>query len=187
MHNLSVRFTGQNGRVETLPGVDIEMDVIARVAAKSAIGVKGVLALENTFADGIAAAFGKDGRARGVRVISEDGGCVFHISVVTKYGENIPEIAWNLQERVKKQVEELIGAKVKRVNVLIAGIREANGKGGAVAATGGATAVKGGAAATTAGGAVTTTASTTATATATTTATATANVNANATCVVQQV
>ena len=133
---MSIRLTGQNGKVETLPGVDIELDVIARVAAKSALSVKGVLSLENTFTDGIAAAFGKDGRARGVRVISEEGGCVFHISVVTKYGENIPEIAWNLQERVKKSIEELIGVRAKRVNVLIAGIREAGAKSGAARKTG---------------------------------------------------
>ncbi|MCL2057474.1 MAG: Asp23/Gls24 family envelope stress response protein [Oscillospiraceae bacterium] len=119
---------GDTGTVETLPGVDIELDVIARVAAKSALGASGVLSLENTFADGIAAALGKHGHARGVRVVSEGGGCVFHISVVTRYGENIPEIAWKLQERVKHSVEELVGARVKRVNVLIAGIRDEGAK-----------------------------------------------------------
>ena len=128
---MSKKFAGHNSyntynsNIAMLPGADIDLDVIARVAQKSALGVRGVLALENTFADGIAAAFGKDGRAHGVRVISEPDGCVLHISAVTKYGENIPEIAWNLQERVKKSIEELIGVRAKRVNVLIAGIRDA--------------------------------------------------------------
>ena len=127
---LSIKLTGQNGKVEMLPGADIELDVIARVAAKTALGVKGVFALENAFPDGIAAALGKDGRARGVRLILEEGGCVFYVSVVTKYGANMPETAWNLQEHIKNAVEETIGIRVKRVNVLIAGIHEANKKRG---------------------------------------------------------
>ena len=58
---MSIKLTGQNGNADTLPGADIELDVVARIAAKAALGVKGVYALENTFADGIAAALGKDG------------------------------------------------------------------------------------------------------------------------------
>jgi len=122
------KIIGQNDTIETLPGVEVGLDVIARVAAKAVLKVKGVLSLENAFTDGIAAVIGGDGHTRGVRVISEGDGCHFHIGVVTQYGLNIPEIAWNLQERVKKSVEELTGAKVKRVNILIAGIREAGKK-----------------------------------------------------------
>lgn len=114
--------------VETLPGVDIDVDVIARVAARTALEVKGVLELENAFSDGIATALGREGRTRGVRVIPETDGCSLHIGAVTKYGENIPEIAWNLQERIKKTIEDILGIRVKKVNVLIAGIRESGKK-----------------------------------------------------------
>lgn len=113
-----------NVNMDMNTNMDIDLDVIARVAAKTALGERGVLALENAFTDGIAAALAKDGRTRGVRVASEADGYGFHIGVVTKYGENIPEIAWNLQDHIKKTVEHIIGVKVKRVDVLIAGIRE---------------------------------------------------------------
>jgi len=122
---MSKKQKGYGGAVETLPGVDIDLDVIARVAARAALEVGGVAALENAFTEGIAAALGRDGHARGVRVVSEDGGCGFHIGVVTKYGCNIPEIAWNLQEHVKKTIENIIGVRVIRVDVLIAGIYDA--------------------------------------------------------------
>jgi uncharacterized alkaline shock family protein YloU len=120
----------QNSKVETLPGVDVELDVIARVAAKAALEVKGALALENAFADDIAAAIGRDGRARGVRVVSEKNGCGLHIGVVTEYGLAVPEIAWNIQEHVKKTVERLIGVRVLKVDVNIAGIRDISGRAG---------------------------------------------------------
>lgn len=121
---MSKKQKAQNNKVETLPGVDIELDVVARVAAKAALEVDGVLALENAFTDGLAAALGGDGYARGTRVVSEEGGCCFHIGAVTRYGCNIPDTAWNIQEHVKKTVEEIIGVRVKRVDILIAGIRE---------------------------------------------------------------
>jgi len=114
------------GIANTIPGVDVELDVIARVAARAALEVNGVLGLENAFTDGIAAVLGRDGHARGVRVVSGEAGCGFHIGAVTEYGCNIPEVAWNLQEHVKKTVEDVIGVNVKRVDVLIAGIREKN-------------------------------------------------------------
>ena len=113
-----------DGKATALPGVDIDADVVARAAAKMALEVGGVFALENAFTDGVAAAFGRDGRTRGVRVVSGSNGCVLHIGVVTKYGENVPEIAWNLQEHIKKGIENLIGVRVDRVNILIAGICE---------------------------------------------------------------
>ena len=124
---MSKKQKSLNGKIETLPGVDIELDVIARVAAKAALEVDGVLTLENAFTDGIAAVLGGDGHARGVRVVSGDDGCYFHIGAVTKYGGNVPEIAWHLQDHIKKTVEDIIGVKVKRVDILIAGIRETIG------------------------------------------------------------
>jgi len=120
-----MRINGKNPVKGSVPGVDIELDVIARVAAKSALEVDGVLALENTFSDGIAAAIGRDGRTRGVRVTAEKDGCCFHIGAVVQYGFNIPDIAWHLQEKIKKTVENIIGVRVNRVDVLVAGIREA--------------------------------------------------------------
>lgn len=125
---MGIKLIGRNGMPETMPGVDIDMDVIARVAAKAALGVKGVLALENAFADGIAAALGMDGRARGVRVAAAGGGCSLQLCAVTEYGLNIPEIAWNMQEHVKRTVENILGVHVEQVNVFISGIREAGAR-----------------------------------------------------------
>ena len=115
---------GSNPVAGGLPGVEIELDVIARAASASALAVNGVLALENAFSDGLAAVVGGLGYARGVRVTPEQDGCCFNIGAVIQYGENIPEIAWRLQENVKKTVEELIGVRVKKVDVLITGVRE---------------------------------------------------------------
>ena len=121
---MSIRLMGPGGAADALPGVDIDADVVARAAAKIALEVKGVLELENAFSDGVAAALGRDGHARGVRVSPEPDGCVMHVGAVAKYGENIPEIAWNLQEHIRKNVEDIIGVRVKKVNILITGVRD---------------------------------------------------------------
>jgi uncharacterized alkaline shock family protein YloU len=118
---MAIRFRNPG---DTPAGAGIDADIVARVAAKAALEVGGVVAVEGAAADGIAAALGRDGRAPGVRVTAERDGCSFHIGVVIKYGERVPEVAWNLQEHVKNTVEKLIGVRVINVNILIAGIRD---------------------------------------------------------------
>ncbi|MDR3122084.1 MAG: Asp23/Gls24 family envelope stress response protein [Clostridiales bacterium] len=121
---MSIQLERPGGGLGALPGADVDADVVAQVAARAALEVDGVLAVENALTDGIASALGREGRARGVRVFIEHEGCGFHISVVTRYGERIPEVAWNLQEHIKNTVEDYVGVRVQSVNILIAGIRE---------------------------------------------------------------
>ena len=44
------------------------------------------------------------------------------INVIMNYGVRIPEVAWNVQDAVKKQVELMTGLSVTKVNVRVVGI-----------------------------------------------------------------
>ena len=111
--------------------VDIDQDAVTAIAVRAALEVDGVLALEGGFAAGLAAAaFGKDGGASGVRLSAEGDGLCFQLSVVARYGARIPDLAWNLQDHVKKTVERCAGLAVGKVNVLVVGVRECGGRTG---------------------------------------------------------
>ena len=47
-----------------------------------------------------------------------------HISVL--YGSSIPEIAWNVQENVKKATDEIHGISIGRINIHVDGIKFKN-------------------------------------------------------------
>ena len=104
--------------------VDIDQDAVAAIAARASLEVDGVLALEGGFASGFAAAFGKEGGASGVRLSTEGNGVCIQLSVAARYGSRIPDLAWNLQDHVKRTIEQCAGIAVKKVDVLVADVRE---------------------------------------------------------------
>ena len=105
--------------------INIKMDVIASIAGKAALEVAGVLSVDGGISGGFAAALKRENTASGVKVLLEDNEFIINVNIITKFGMRIPEIAWNLQEHVKKVVEGAAGIAVRKVNVLITGIKNA--------------------------------------------------------------
>jgi uncharacterized alkaline shock family protein YloU len=44
------------------------------------------------------------------------------LSIVVNYGVSIPEVAWQIQENVKRAIESMTGLSVVEVNVNIQGV-----------------------------------------------------------------
>ena len=108
---------------DDLSQLDIDLDVVAAIASRAALEIEGVASIDSSWQDVISATLGKDNRAVGVKVTIVDNQLCFNINVITNYGVRIPEVAWNLQEHIKKTIEESVGVKVAKVNVLISGIK----------------------------------------------------------------
>jgi len=45
------------------------------------------------------------------------------VNVVIEYGAKIPQVAWAVQNEVRRAIEEMTGKKVGAVNVLIQGVK----------------------------------------------------------------
>ncbi|MCL2165531.1 MAG: Asp23/Gls24 family envelope stress response protein [Oscillospiraceae bacterium] len=99
------------------------MDVIAQIAGRAALEVGGVHAVDGGIQGGIAAVLGRDNSGSGIKVQLEDNALIINANIITRYGERIPEVAWNLQEHIKKSVEDKVGITVQKVNVLITGVK----------------------------------------------------------------
>jgi uncharacterized alkaline shock family protein YloU len=57
-------------------------------------------------------------------VVPDDGGLAIDVYVIVQYGVRISEVAHNLQETVKFEVERSVGVPVTQVNVNVQGVRE---------------------------------------------------------------
>jgi len=98
-------------------GINISEEVVATIAGLAAQEVKGVNSLN---ASGISEVFGM--KTKGVKVQVGEKDAVIDISLTVDYGARIPDIAWEVQNRVKTQVETMTGLNVVSVNVHVQGV-----------------------------------------------------------------
>ena len=58
-----------------------------------------------------------DGKKKGISLFLEKDGIYADVSVVVKYGYNVPEVAYRIQKSVKQSVENMTHYHVAEVNV----------------------------------------------------------------------
>lgn len=100
----------------------IANEVVAIVAGLAATEVEGVAGMSGGIAGGIAEMLGRKNLSKGVRVEVGEQEAAVDIFVVVDYGVRIPEVAWQIQESVKRAVETMTGLQVVEVNVHVQGV-----------------------------------------------------------------
>lgn len=103
-------------------GIKIADDVIATIAGKAAMEVKGVYSMSGGFAGGISEVFGKKNYTKGIKVDNSEKGLKIDVNIIVEYGARIPDVAYEIQNRVKKSIENMTGLNVEEVNVHIQGV-----------------------------------------------------------------
>ena len=103
-------------------GIKIADDVIAIIAGKAASEVMGVYSMAGGFAGGISEVFGKKSFAKGIKVDNSEKKLKIDVNIIVEYGSRIPDIAYEIQNRVKKAVENMTGLNVEEVNVHVQGV-----------------------------------------------------------------
>ncbi len=97
-------------------------EVVAIIAGLAATEVKGVAAMSGSMAGGIAEKLGRKNLTKGVKVEVGEKEAAIDLYIIVDYGVRIPEVAWNIQENVKKAVETMTGLSVVEVNVHVQGV-----------------------------------------------------------------
>lgn len=104
-------------------GIKISEDVVSVIAGVAVSEVDGVHGMAKGFAGGITEVFsGKKNPSKGIRVEVVDKEAKIDVSIIVDYGVRIPDVAFEIQNRVKKAVETMTGLKVAEVNVNVQGI-----------------------------------------------------------------
>lgn len=102
--------------------VRIADDVVAVIAEIATKEVKGIVSMSGGIADSITEMLGKKSPSKGVKVEVGDEETAIDLFVIVDYGVRIPDVAWQVQENVKKAVETMTGLKVIEVNIHIQGV-----------------------------------------------------------------
>ena len=98
-------------------GIKIADEVVATIAGMATAEVKGVSGMSGGIAGNISEMFGKKSFSKGVKVQVTEKDAVIDLYINVDYGIRIPDIAWDIQNRVKTAVENKTGLKVLNVNI----------------------------------------------------------------------
>ena len=105
-------------------GIKISEDVVGVMAGVAASEVPGVAGMSGGFAGGISEVLsGKKNLSKGIKVDAGDKEVKIDVNIIVEYGSRIPDVAFEIQNRVKKSVESMTGLKVSEVNVHVQGVK----------------------------------------------------------------
>lgn len=118
-----------NGEValESNTNIRIADDVIAVIAGVAVSEVPGVAEMSGGFAGGISEVLsGKKNLSKGIKVESGEKETRIDVNIIVEYGTRIPDVAFEIQNKVKTAVESMTGLKVVEVNVHVQGVSTQN-------------------------------------------------------------
>ena len=108
--------------LEDYGDIRIADEVISIVASLAAQEVPGVLGMSGGLTDGINRFLGKENASKGVRLKFEGKTVNANVYINVEYGSCIPEIALEVQEKVKEAIEAMTGYEVQFVDVNVEGV-----------------------------------------------------------------
>ena len=104
-------------------GIRISDDVVSVIAGVAVSEVSGVAGMAGGFAGGISEVFsGKKNLSKGIKVEVGEKDTKIDVNIIVEYGVRIPDVAFEIQNRVKKAVETMTGLNVVEVNVHVQGV-----------------------------------------------------------------
>ena len=96
---------------------------ITAYAASVALGIDGVHELTGSLTDSISKnILGKESSGKGIRLTRSDEGLILDVYVIVEYKVKIPQLAWEIQGTVKREVEAMTGLPVLEVNIHVQGV-----------------------------------------------------------------
>ena len=114
--------------VEGNDTIKIANDAVATYAGIAVSEVQGVYGMAGGFAGITEALSGRKNLAKGIKVEVTDKNARIDVNIIVEYGARIPEVAFEIQTRVKKSVESMTGLKVLEVNVHVQGVHTSTTK-----------------------------------------------------------
>jgi uncharacterized alkaline shock family protein YloU len=116
MGNEKIENTNDKGSIK------IADEVVGIIAGLAATEVEGVAGMSGGIVGGIAEILGRKNLSKGVKVEVGEKEAAVDLYIIVNYGVRIPEVAWNVQENVKKAIENMTGLSVIEVNIHVQGV-----------------------------------------------------------------
>jgi uncharacterized alkaline shock family protein YloU len=107
---------------EQIGRIKISDDVVAIISNAAALSATGVVTLSGGIVEGITEFVGKKNPGRGIKVDMTDEGVTVDIYLIVEFGHRIPDVATDIQHKVRHDVQTMTGLNVTAVNIHVQGI-----------------------------------------------------------------
>jgi len=115
----------QNNSENTILGsIAISDALLASCVADSVLAMDGVVDLEEVVGTAyqIPLIDGDVGAAKGVRIEKKSDKTVIDVYVIVRYGVKIPQLAWDLQQNIRRAFASITGETVEEINIHVRGV-----------------------------------------------------------------
>ncbi len=103
--------------------INISEDVITTISGIAVSDVPGVAEMAGGIAGGISEVLsGKKNLSKGIKADIDGKDVKIDVNIIVNYGVRIPDVAFDIQNKVKNSVETMTGLKVEEVNVHVQGV-----------------------------------------------------------------
>lgn len=120
--NAAAEAEAEDKELDEYGDIRIADEVICIVASLAAQEVPGVVSMSGGLTDGINHFLGKENASKGVHLKFEGKLVNASVYINVEYGICIPEIALEVQEKVKEAIEAMTGYEVQFVDVNVEGV-----------------------------------------------------------------
>ena len=104
--------------------ITISEDVLLKVAGYAALECYGIVAMSSKRAkDGFVEWLGRENLTKGVQIRVTDDGIDIDLFIIVEYGVSIVEVCNIIKSQVCYKIENMAGAKVRKVNISVEGVR----------------------------------------------------------------
>lgn len=111
---------------EALGTIKISDDVIISCVCGAVMKIPGVHQLTGGITESLSKnLLGIEAGSRGVKLSKTEDELCLDIYVIVDYKVKIPQLAWDIQSVVKKEIEAITDLKVTEVNIHVQGVRPA--------------------------------------------------------------
>ena len=107
---------------DDIGAVRVADEVVSVIAGLAATDIEGIAGMSGGLVGGIAEMLGRKNLSKGVKVEVGEREAAVDLYIIVRFGVRIPEVALNVQERVKEAIEQMTGLKVVEVNVHVQGV-----------------------------------------------------------------
>ena len=103
----------------------IEDEVIIQYASEEISKIDGVTRLVGGISESFSKnILGRETTNQGIKVNRGDGTATVDVHIVVKFGVNIPQVAFEIQNKVKEILEQNTGIVIEAVNISVEGVEK---------------------------------------------------------------